>query len=97
MVILVSFLVVPAWERGGNESLQVVELFAGVARVAKLSAWMGLRSRAFDISYSPLKHPMKLKRGKLRRSSMDLNGSAGLAFLASQQVCDLFERFVCFK
>ena len=79
IVILVSFLTVPTWDEGANTNLDVVEFFAGVARISRLAAWTGLRARAYDIEFTPLSNPEKLKRGKLRRKPMDLNGSAGLA------------------
>jgi len=79
VVILVAFLDVPLWE--SNQDLDVVELFAGVARISRLASWSGLRARAYDITYTPVRHPQKIKRGKFRRSPMDLNGAAGFAFL----------------
>ena len=77
VVVLVSFLVVPEWEEEGNLNLDCVEMFAGVARIARLASWAGFRSRAYDILYTMV-NPEERKRGKLRRSAMDLNGSAGL-------------------
>lgn len=78
MVVLVSFLAVPEWE--GNLNLDCVEMFAGVARIARLASWAGYRSRAYDVLYT-LVNPEERKRGKLRRSAMDLNGAAGLVWL----------------
>ncbi len=81
MVVLVSYLVVPEWELGCNHDLDVVEFFAGVARITRLAAWTGLKARAFEIKFTPLEEPHKKKRGKLRRAAMDLNGSAGFGLL----------------
>ena len=86
MVILVSFLAVPMWNQDLVDQLDVVDLFAGRARIAKLASWVGLRSRAYDINYCRVRHPMKLKRGKMRRSPMDLNGAAGLALLGREPI-----------
>lgn len=80
-VVLVSYLVVPEWELGCNHDLDVVEMFAGVARITRLAAWTGLKARAFEIKFTPLKEPHKRKRGKLPRAAMDLNGSAGFGLL----------------
>ena len=77
MVILCSFLVVPQWEEWGHAGLEVVELFAGVGRIARLGSWMGYKSRAFDLNYVPLKRSF-MKRGQYRRPAMDINGSAGI-------------------
>jgi len=80
---LVSFLEVPEWDDDANSNLDVVEFFAGVARISRLAHWMGLRTKAYDIAYTPV-NPEEVKRGKPRRSAMDLNGSAGLASLANK-------------
>lgn len=82
MVILCAFLDVPLWESGDNGSLEVVELFAGVGRIARLGSWMGFKARAFDLTYVPVKKPFRKKRNRYPRSAMDLNGAAGLVFLA---------------
>lgn len=80
-MILCGFLSVPEWEQESNRGLQLVELFAGVARIAKLGQWFGLNTRAFDINYLPLPNKYTKKRGKHRRPAMDLNGQAGLVHL----------------
>ena len=72
MVLLTAFLEIPGW--GKNQGLHLVEFFAGVARPARLGHWIGLKSRAFEIRYCPVKHPTKKKRGKFRRSPMVLQG-----------------------
>ena len=81
LVILVGFLKIPDWERGCMTDLQVVELFSGVARIAKLASWMGFRARACDLLYEELENPYKPKRGQYRRAPMDINGSAGMTQL----------------
>ena len=78
-----SFLAVPGWDQEVNQNLDLVELFAGRARVSRLASWAGLKSKAYDINYCPVRRPHKIKRGKLRRSPMDLNGAAGLVLLGS--------------
>ena len=72
----------PPWEESVTD-LDLVELFAGVGRIARLGAWMGYRTRAFDLNYMPLKDPLRRKGGKFQRPPMDLNGSAGLVPLDS--------------
>lgn len=86
VVILVSFLTVPIWNQDVVDQLDVIDLFAGRAQIAKLASWVGLRSRAYDINFCPVRHPMKLKRGKMRRSPMDLNGAAGLVLLGRETI-----------
>jgi hypothetical protein len=77
---------VPIWNQDVVDQLDVIDLFAGRARIAKLASWVGLRSRAYDINFCPVRHPMKLKRGKMRRSPMDLNGAAGLVLLGRETI-----------
>lgn len=81
VVLLISFIQIPALEDGTLDNLDLVELFAGVARVSKLGAWMGYKARAYDLNFLPVKHPHKPKRDKRRRGAMDINGAAGLTIL----------------
>lgn len=76
----------PIWNQDVVDQLDVIDLFAGRARIAKLASWARLRSRAYDINFCPVRHPMKLKRGEMRRSPMDLNGAAGLALLGRETI-----------
>ena len=65
----------------GEDGFQVLEFFAGVARVASLGKAVGYKSVAFDRDFGPAAVPP----GK--RRPMDLNGSAGLLFLGTFAVC----------
>ena len=71
--------------KGGFE---VIEYFAGSARISQLSEFIGLKTAAVDIDYSPAKF------GK--RSPMDLNSSAGLVLGIKLILRGQFERLVCF-
>lgn len=66
------------------ENIQVLELFSGVARVAKTATRCGYSSRAYDILYDR-DHKRKFRfsthNQRKKRSFMDLNGAAGIAFL----------------
>ena len=64
-----------------NSNLDLVEFFSGKARVSRMASWVGYRVKSFDIEYEPRRAPGEFKRGKLNRSSMDLNGAAGFVFL----------------
>lgn len=69
-----------------NFGLEVLEVFAGVSRVAKFAARTGYKARAFEISFDKkYKKGFRLsKHNRLRkRSFMDINGEAGLAFLVA--------------
>ncbi|CAK9032143.1 Uncharacterized protein SCF082_LOCUS19941 [Durusdinium trenchii] len=62
------------------EGLQVIEMFAGVARVAKVASRLGLRSRAFEIMFDASHGKKRYKKnGHMKRSFMDMNGDAGFA------------------
>lgn len=86
VVLLVSFLDVPGWSTWSENGLEVIDLFAGKARISRLASWLGYKSRAFDLAYHPVRYPQRRKRGKLPRSCMDINGSAGLANLNPKKV-----------
>lgn len=79
LTVLVHYLELPEWGDGCNDGLHVVELFAGVARISRLASWVGLKARAYDLTYLPLRKPYGRKRGFIRRKPMDINGSAGFA------------------
>ena len=56
--------------------MDVVELYAGKARISKLASWCGWSSRALDVDY----HPPRLagsgkNQGRSQRSCMDMWGS----------------------
>ena len=72
VVALVTMLRVPLWEQSDDvKRLDLVELFAGKARVSRMAAWVGYRTRAYDLSYAPVVRPDALKRRKYRRGCMD--------------------------
>ena len=87
LVLLVSFLKMP-WQN--TSSLDILDLFAGKARISKLGAWLGYRTRAFDISYHPTRHPFVSKRGLRPRSCMDINGAAGFACLCIDSFFNMY-------
>lgn len=90
LVVLINYLNIPSWgDDAWSGNLHVVELFAGVGRIAKLASWLGLNARAYDIAYTPIWKP-KRKRGQLRRKPMDLNGAAGFVCLCYYGTCFLF-------
>ena len=76
------------FEDDGNSKLEVLELFAGVARIAKTAAHYGYTSRAYDIlfdeSYKKKRFRFSTHNKRKKRSFMDLNGAAGLAPLDDQ-------------
>ena len=53
----------------------LLEFFSGVARIARLSSWMGYKSAAYDIEYDDT------KSSRSGRSVMDLNSDAGYVYL----------------
>lgn len=93
LICLISFLNVPTWDTEANENLDLVEFFSGRARISKLASWVGYRVRCFDILYKPNMHPGDFKRGRLRRSAMDLNGQAGFVYLCLKRICNVFLLF----
>lgn len=96
VVLLVAFLRMPGWD-DNTEGLDLVEFFAGKARTSKLAAWMGFKSRAFDIEYHPTRHPFEPKHGMRPRSCMDINGPAGFALLCPSKVFQCFGGICMFR
>ena len=76
LLLMISWMHHPLWEY--NSRLDVVELFAGQARISKLCSWLGWRCRAHDLSYH---QTGPVKQGCQRRSCMDVNGAAGMTCL----------------
>lgn len=62
-----------------KEGYQVIEFFAGKARVAKLGHATGLVTTAHDIMYDGAFKPKKGKKN-MSKSCMDINDSAGFLF-----------------
>lgn len=73
--------------------LDLIELFAGRGRIAKAGAHLGWKSRAFELAWdqgslSSKGAPRRSKTRPKSRSFMDINSSAGLAFLGTKS-CSL--------
>ena len=64
---------------GPDKEIEILELFAGQARLTRLSKSLGFGTAAHDIDYDPLP-----KVDKSKKSAMDINGSAGFVLLDSQ-------------
>lgn len=71
----------PTWP-GVGIGLDLVEYFAGKARITKLALRRGYKARAVDIEYTKPKPP-RIDSYDKPRGSMDINGSAGYVFLGS--------------
>jgi len=72
LVLASSWLTLPL----PDQEVQVLELFAGEARVARLAKSIGLGVAAHDILFDE-----EAKRDGSKRSAMDINASAGFVFL----------------
>lgn len=72
LVLLTSWLDMPVQNKA---PFQVLEYYAGVARIATLAKFLGLRSAAVDIEYG------KHNKPKSKRPPMDINSDAGLMWL----------------
>ena len=57
-----------------DDGYQVIEFFAGVARIAKLAKASGWKAVAYDRDFGTA------LKSKSKRSPMDLNSNAGLVF-----------------
>ena len=63
------------------ESFEVLEFYAGQARVSRYCARQGFKTGSFDIKYDQPKGISNFN-GLPRRSHMDMNSPAGFMFLA---------------
>ena len=63
------------------EGIQVLEFFAGKARIARAAHKAGYVSRACEIDFDKPPRGVESKRGGAKRSHMDINGSAGFVLL----------------
>lgn len=73
-----------------KEDIQVIEYFAGVARIAQISEYVGYTAVAYDIDYGSGRAK---ETGK--RSAMDLNSSAGLVLAIKLILRASFNELVC--
>ncbi|CAL1157423.1 unnamed protein product [Cladocopium goreaui] len=91
LVLLTSWLDMPVQNKA---PFQVLEYYAGVARIATLAKFLGLRGAAVDIEYG------KHNKPKSERPPMDINSDAGLILcihliLTSDPALALFLAVVC--
>ena len=90
LTLLTGWLVIP--DGMAVPPLELIEYFAGRARVAKMAFRRGYSSRALDIIFTKPKAP-KIDSFSKPRGSMDFNGSAGYVFLfcAQRIKCFIYE------
>ena len=90
LTLMASWLVNLPWE--GSEPFDLLDFYAGRARVSRLANCMGYVSRAFDLDYETAPAGESIHAGRSKRSAFDINGEAGFLLLGfSQRQCDLFE------
>lgn len=69
--------------------LEVVEFFAGKARISKMCSRLGLRTGSFDITYDESGKGQSTHNGAPKRSCFDMNSDAGFLFLVSAQSIEM--------
>lgn len=74
IVLMVGFLK-PVSFNQDTDQYQVLEFYAGAARVSKLASNLGVRVAAMDKNYDTIGD------NKKRNNAMDFNTSAGFTFL----------------
>lgn len=90
--VLIFLVLMVSWMEDPPEvqsEYEVLEFFAGVGRIAQLSEKVGMKSVAYDIDYG---NPRAKQTGK--RSSMDLNSSAGLVLAIKLILRSSFNRCI---
>lgn len=77
----VSAVLLTAWlDLPDMGQFQVVEFFAGRARISKMCSRLGLRTGSFDITYDKAGN-WSTRNGLPKRSCFDMNSDAGFLFL----------------
>ena len=80
LTLMASWLVDLPWQP--PRPLDVIEYYAGAARVSRIAAAVGFESRAFDIDFD--KAPLgseSTHSGRCSRSAFDINGEGGFLLL----------------
>ncbi len=72
-----------------KKNIQVIEFFAGVARIAQVSERVGYQSVAYDLEYGK---GIAKKKGK--RNAMDLNSNAGFVLAVKLILRGSFDELV---
>lgn len=88
LTLMASWLVNLPWE--GSEPFDLLDFYAGRARVSRLANCMGYVSRAFDLDYETAPAGESIHAGRSKRSAFDINGEAGfllLGFFKDSVIC----------
>lgn len=78
LTLMASWLVGLPWE--GSKPFDLLDFYAGRARVSRLANCMGYESRAFDLDYEPAPAGVSIHAGRSKRSAFD-NGEGGFLLL----------------
>ena len=81
---MASWLVNLPW--GSEKPYDVLEFFAGVARVSRLAQLCGYNSRAFELEFDKPATGESRHSGRARRSAFDINGESGFVPLSYEEV-----------
>ena len=68
-----------------KKPLDVIEFFSGKSRIARAAFWRGYTAHAVDIKFDEERAGKPSRRGHVKRSAMDVNGTAGYVFLGRMQ------------
>ncbi len=72
LILATSWLDLPS---PGQKEIQILELFAGQARLSRLGKSLGLAVAAHDLGFD-----VSAKTSPTKRSAMDINGNGGFTF-----------------
>ena len=79
LTLMASWLVDLPWE--GSKPFDLLDFYAGRARVSRLANSMGYESRAFDLEYEAAPKGVSIHAGRSKRSAFDINGEGGFLLL----------------
>jgi hypothetical protein len=79
LTLMASWVLNLPWKR--EKPFDLIELYAGVARVSRLAEACGFHASAHDLTYDAAPGGQSQHTGKSRRSAFDINGEAGFLLL----------------
>ena len=80
LTLMASWVLNLPWKR--EKPFDLIELYAGLARVSRLAEACGFHASAHDLTYDAAPEGQSQHTGKARRSAFDINGEAGFLLLS---------------
>ena len=83
IILLVSFCSFPQWD--AVPTLDIVELYAGVARISRLGSWAGFRTNMLFLGFAEMQQPLSGRKAPPRSSASCPGHRKAVTWVASPQ------------